>query len=38
VITTFPSGACRMSYVAKKKAKSFLFSGKERKLGKLEGR
>ena len=27
-----------MSYVAKKKAKSSLFSGKERKLGKLEGR
>jgi hypothetical protein len=26
-----------MSYVAKKKAKSSLFSGKERKLGKLEG-
>jgi hypothetical protein len=32
------SGACLMSYVAKKKAKSSLFSGKERKLGKLEGR
>ena len=38
VTTTLPSGACRMSSVAKKKAKSSLFSGKERKLGKLEGR
>jgi hypothetical protein len=38
VITTLPSGACRMSSVAKKNAKSSLFSGKERKLGKLEGR
>jgi hypothetical protein len=38
VITNLPSGACRMSSVAKKKAKSSLFSGKERKLGKLEGR
>ena len=38
VTTTLPSGACRMSYVAKKKAKSSLFAGKERKLGKLEGR
>jgi hypothetical protein len=27
-----------MSSVAKKKAKSSLFAGKERKLGKLEGR
>jgi hypothetical protein len=36
--TTLPSGDCRMSSVAKKKAKSSLFSGKERKLGKLEGR
>jgi hypothetical protein len=38
VITTLPSGACRMSSVAKKNAKSSLFSGKERKFGKLEGR
>jgi hypothetical protein len=38
VITTLPSGACRMCSVAKKNAKSSLFSGKERKLGKLEGR
>ena len=38
VTTTLPSGACLMSSVAKKKAKSSLFSGKERKLGKLEGR
>ena len=38
VTTTLPSGACRMSSVAKKKAKSSLFSGKERKLDKLEGR
>ena len=38
VTTTLHSGACLMSSVAKKKAKSSLFSGKERKLGKLEGR
>jgi hypothetical protein len=38
VTTTLPSGAYRMSYVTKKKAKSSLFADKERKLGKLEGR
>jgi hypothetical protein len=38
VTTTLPSGAYRMSYVAKKKSKSSLFADKERKLGKLEGR
>ena len=38
VTTTLPSGAYRMSSVAKKKAKSSLFADKERKLGKLEGR
>ena len=38
VTTTLPSGACRMSSVAEKKATASLFSGKERKLGKLEGR
>jgi hypothetical protein len=38
VITALPSGACRMSSVAKKKTKTSLFSSKERKHGKLEGR
>jgi hypothetical protein len=38
VTITLPSGAYRISYVDKKKAKSSLFADKERKLGKLEGR